>query len=161
MSKNNKNLSIMEIKLNEHNKQEYPPMHTVEHILNRTMVRLFNCGRAVSAHIEKKKSKCDYLIDQAPTSEQMREIENRVNEVILQNLPVTIEYVSQEEAAEIFDLNRLPENVSQTLRIVKIGDYDACPCIGSHVNNTSEIGIFSIISSDFADGKLRIRFKLI
>ena len=35
--------------LNEHNKEEYPPMHTTEHILNQTMIRLFGCGRAVSA----------------------------------------------------------------------------------------------------------------
>ena len=42
--------------LNEHNKEEYPPMHTTEHILNQTMIRLFGCGRAVSAHIERKKS---------------------------------------------------------------------------------------------------------
>ena len=46
-----------EIQLNAHNKQEYPPMHTCEHIINRTMVNLFGCGRAVSAHIERKKSK--------------------------------------------------------------------------------------------------------
>ena len=43
--------------LNEHNKQEYPPMHTCEHVVNRTMVNLMGCGRAVSAHIERKKSK--------------------------------------------------------------------------------------------------------
>ena len=45
--------------LNEHNKEEYPPMHTTEHIVNQTMIRLFGCGRAVSAHIERKKSKLD------------------------------------------------------------------------------------------------------
>ena len=39
------------IQLNEHNKQEYPPMHTCEHIINQTMIRLFGCGRSVSAHI--------------------------------------------------------------------------------------------------------------
>jgi hypothetical protein len=49
--------------LNEHNKQEYPPMHTAEHILNQTMVRMFGCPRSRNAHIERKKSKCDYLLD--------------------------------------------------------------------------------------------------
>ena len=46
--------------LNDHNKQEYPPMHTTEHIINQTMIRLFGCGRSISAHIERKKSKLDY-----------------------------------------------------------------------------------------------------
>ena len=40
-----------EIQLNEHNKQEYPPMHTAEHILNQTMVRMFGCPRSKNAHI--------------------------------------------------------------------------------------------------------------
>lgn len=44
-----------QIQLNDHNKQEYPPMHTCEHIVNRTMMNLFSCGRSVSAHIERKK----------------------------------------------------------------------------------------------------------
>ena len=73
------------IELNVHNKQEYPPMHTAEHILNQTMVRLFHCGRAVSAHIERKKSKCDYLLKQKPTAEQIQEIENKVNDIINQS----------------------------------------------------------------------------
>ena len=42
-----------QIQLNDHNKQEYPPMHTCEHIVNRTMMNLFGCGRSVSAHIRK------------------------------------------------------------------------------------------------------------
>ena len=43
-----------EIQLNEHNKAEYPPMHTAEHILNQTMVRMFGCPRSKNAHIERK-----------------------------------------------------------------------------------------------------------
>ena len=48
--------------LNAHNKKEYPPMHTCEHIVNQTMIRIFHCERSVSAHIERKKSKLDYIL---------------------------------------------------------------------------------------------------
>ena len=65
------------IQLNAHNKQEYPPMHTVEHILNQTMVRMFGCPRSRNAHIERKKSKCDYELAEAPSQGQMEEIERR------------------------------------------------------------------------------------
>ena len=147
--------------LNDHNKQEYPPMHTAEHLLNATMVKTFGCPRSRNAHIERKKSKCDYLLEQKPTAEQIQEIENKVNDIISQNLPVSVEYLMREDAEKMFDLSRLPKDVSQTLRIVKIGDYDACPCIGVHVNNTSEIGRFNIVSSDFFDARLRIRFNLL
>lgn len=146
--------------LNEHNKQEYPPMHTCEHIVNRTMVNIFGCGRAVSAHIERKKSKLDFALPKAPSAEDIENIEKTVNEVIARHLPVTTEFITQEEAVGRFDLKRLPENASDTVRIVRVGDYDECLCIGQHVTNTSEIGTFHIISSDYKDGIFRIRFKL-
>ncbi|MDR1745725.1 MAG: hypothetical protein LBR49_00415 [Tannerella sp.] len=147
--------------LNDHNKTEYPLMHTAEHILNQTMVRMFGCPRSRNAHIERKKSKCDYLLPALPTDEQLAEIERRVNEVIDGHLPVVCEYMSREEAARYVDLSKLPEDVSETLRIVRVGDYDACACIGRHVGNTSEIGRFKMLNCDYADGRLRLRFKLI
>lgn len=147
--------------LNEHNKQEHPPMHTAEHILNATMVKMFGCPRSKNAHIEKKKSKCDYLLDSEPTEAQIAEIETKVNETIGMNLDVKIEFMPLAEAGAYVDLSKLPENVSETLRIVKVGDYDACACIGAHVSNTSEIGIFKILSHDFADGRWRVRWKVV
>lgn len=136
------------------------PMHTCEHIVNRTMVNLFGCGRAVSAHIERKKSKLDFALPQAPTEEDITRIETMVNDVIAQHLPVTTEFITQAEAVGRFDLKRLPEGASDTVRIVHVGDYDECLCIGQHVDNTSEIGTFRIVSSDYKDGIFRIRFKL-
>ena len=136
-------------------------MHTAEHILNQTMVRMFGCPRSKNAHIERKKSKCDYELAEALTTEQMAEIERRINEVIDRHLPVTIEFMSREEAAQLVDLSKLPEAAGDTLRIVRIGDYDACACIGAHVSNTSEIGHFKMLTYEFADGRLRLRFKLV
>lgn len=150
-----------EIQLNEHNKQEYPPMHTCEHIVNRTMVNLFGCGRAVSTHIERKKSKLDFALPSAPSEQEIQEIEAKVNEVISQHLDITTEFITQQEAVNRFDLKRLPENASETVRIVKVGDYDECLCIGAHVQNTAEIGTFKIISHDYKEGIFRMRFKLI
>lgn len=135
-------------------------MHTAEHILNQTMVRMFGCPRSKNAHIERRKSKCDYLLAEAPSEEQMAEIERQVNEVIDQQLPVTIEFMPKEEAAGFVDLSKLPEDASPTLRIVRIGDYDICACIGTHVENTSEIGHFKLLTYDYAEGRLRLRFKL-
>jgi len=146
--------------LNAHNKEEYPPMHTAEHILNGTMARLFGCPRSRNAHIERKKSKCDYMLDHCPTEEEVAQIEAAVNEVIGRNLDVTIEFMPREQAAAIVDLSKLPQDASETLRIVRVGDYDVCACIGAHVNNTSEIGTFRIISHVFADGVWRVRWKV-
>jgi alanyl-tRNA synthetase len=146
--------------LNAHNKEEYPPMHTAEHVLNQTMVKMFGCPRSRNAHIERKKSKCDYMLDAAPTNEQIADIERQVNETIDRHLTVTCDYLTHEEAAKYVDLSKLPDNVSETLRVVRVGDYDACACIGEHVNNTSEIGVFEILSHDYAEGRWRVRWKV-
>lgn len=147
--------------LNAHHKEEDRCMHTTEHVVNRTMVNLFGCGRAVSAHIERKKSKLDFALPQCPGEEEITRIETAVNEVLRRNLPVSMEFITQEEAVGRFDLKRLPEDASETVRIVKVGDYDECLCIGQHVENTSEIGTFKIISHDYKDGIFRMRFKLV
>ena len=147
--------------LNAHNKDEHQPSHTCEHVVNRTMVNLFGCGRAVSAHIERKKSKLDFALPICPTDEQIVLIETTVNEVLRRNLPVTMEYISQDEAMGRFDMKRLPEGASDTVRVVHVGDYDECLCIGAHVENTSEIGTFKIISHDYKEGIFRMRFKII
>jgi alanyl-tRNA synthetase len=125
------------------------------------MVKMFGCSRSRNAHIEKKKSKCDYILDSEPSAEQVQAVEAKVNEVIGQNLDVTVEFVTREEAAKIVDLSKLPEDASETLRIVRIGDYDACACIGAHVGNTSEIGVFKIISHSYENGIWRLRWKVV
>ena len=150
----------MEPQINEHNKQEYPPMHTAEHILNATMVRMMGCGRHVNAHVERTKSKLDYALDRALTDDEVRAIEAAVNEVIAADLPVTIEYAQQADVADRFNLERLPDGASETVRIVRVGDYDECLCAGTHVEHTAQIGTFRITSTRWQDGRQRIVFRL-
>ena len=128
-------------------------MHTAEHILNGTMVRMFGCGRSFSAHIERKKSKCDYRLATPLSESQLRGVEDAVN-------AVTTEVVRQEDVAVRFDLSRLPDDASAMVRIVHVGDYDECLCVGAHVENTSQIGHFRISSARFSDGVQRIVFRL-
>jgi len=142
------------------NKQYNPQMHSAEHILNQTMVRMFDCGRSFSNHIEKRKSKCDYHFNRNLTETEITELNGRVNETIKRNLPVIEEFITRDEANEKFNLERLPDSAGDTIRIIKIGDYDACPCSGLHISYTKEIGSFNIISTNFNNGVLRIRFKL-
>jgi misacylated tRNA(Ala) deacylase len=134
-------------------------MHSAEHILNQVMVRKFDCGRCFSAHVNKKKSKCDYYFDRALTDNEVKEVEAAVNEAISAKMDVTEEMISQEVAKLNFNLTRLPDEV-ETVRIVHIGHFDSCPCIGEHVDNTLEIGKYRIVSQDFKDGVLRIRYNL-
>jgi len=141
--------------------KEYDPrMHSAEHILNQTMVRMFGRGRSFSAHVEKRKSRCDYRFDRDLTDAEREELERRVNEVVGADLPVREAFISRDEAARTFDLSRLPGEAGATIRIISIGDYDACPCRGEHVTSSGAVGSVRIISTSFADGVLRVRFTL-
>ena len=155
-------MDTQEIKpqLNAHNKEEYPPMHTAEHLLNGEMARRYGHGRAFSAHIERKKSKLDYHLDSALTPEEIKSLEDYVNGIVAADVAVTEEFITQEEAMTRFDMSRLPEGASETVRVVKVGKYDECLCAGTHVARTSEIGEFRITSTRFLDGVQRIVFKL-
>jgi len=142
------------------NKQYHPQMHSAEHILNQTMIRMFGCGRSFSNHIEKKKSKCDYHFERNLTENEIEEINLKVNNIIQRDLRVVEELITRDDANRKFNLTKLPDNSGDKIRIIKIGDYDACPCSGLHVAHTKEIGRFNINSTSFNDGVLRIRFKL-
>lgn len=160
---------------NEHNKEEFPPAHTAEHLLNQTMIRMFDCGRSFNAHVERKKSKMSFHLDQKPSRQDEREIERRMNELIAEDLPVTFDFVTRAElegmvmeadrdsAESKISLERLPDDVSETIRLVRIGDYDVCPCIGKHVRSTSQIGRFELLGTNWDNDKhsFRIRYKVI
>ena len=141
-------------------RQTDPRMHSAEHILNQTMVRMYDCGRCFTAHIERKKSKCDYHFDHALTDKEISDIQARVNSVIDSDLLVTETFVSRVTAERLYNTEKLPNTVAGNIRIIHIGAYDACPCVGEHVSSTGEIGTFRITTTSYADGQLRIRFKL-
>lgn len=149
--------------LNEHNKEEFPPAHTAEHLLNQVMIRLFGCTRSHNAHIERKKSKMSFILDHKPTRQEEKEIEREMVRLIEEDLPVTFEYVMRDEIPEQVSLDRLPDDASETIRLVRIGDFDVCPCIGKHVRSTSQIGRFEMLGTNWDEHEhsFRVRFKIV
>ena len=152
-----------ELILNPHNKEEFPPAHTAEHLLNQTMVRLFGCERSRNAHIERKKSKMTFIVDHKPDNKEEKLIAERMNELIADDLPVTYEYVTRDQLPDEISADRLPDDASDTIRLVRIGDYDVCPCIGKHVRSTSQIGRFELLGTNWDElaHSFRIRFKVV
>lgn len=162
-----------EVILNVHNKEEHPQSHTAEHLLNQTMIRMFGCERSRDAHIERRKSKITYIIDHKPDRKEEKSIADKMNELIEMDLPVTFEFVNIADLTEEsmapggkyhgVSLDKLPDDASETIRLVRIGDYDVCPCIGKHVRSTSQIGRFEMLGTNWDEHqhKFRIRFKII
>lgn len=157
------NMKDSDFLFNEHHKDEFPPAHTAEHLLNQLMIRMFHCERSSNAHIERKKSKMNFILEQKPTRQQEKEIERRMNELIQEDMPITYELVDREHIPEGVQLNRLPDDASEMLRLVHIGDFDVCPCLGKHVRSTSQIGRFELLGTNWDEMKhtFRIRFKVV
>ena len=149
--------------LNEHNKEEFPPAHTAEHLLNQTMIRIFGCERSYNAHVERKKSKMSFYLDHKPTRLEEQEIERQMQQLIDDDLPVTFEFVSRDELPPEVNADRLPQDASDTIRLVRIGDYDVCPCIGRHVRSTAQIGRFEMLGTNWDEHEhsFRVRFKIV
>lgn len=146
-----------------------PRMHTAEHVLNQTMIRMFDCDRCFSSHLNAEKSKCDYYFERDITAAEATELEQRVNAILASDLPVTTRHVTREEAQQLVTLSKLPDSVAPDapIRLVAIGTYDLCPCIGEHVDSTAQAGLLRLVShsllpSDNPEQQsvLRLRFKL-
>ena len=149
--------------LNSHNKDEFPPAHTAEHLLNQVMIRMFGAARSNNAHIERKKSKMTFILDHKPNRKEEKAIEEEMNRLIAEDLPVTFEMVDRNNIPEGVTVDRLPEDASEMLRLVRIGDFDACLCIGKHVRSTAQIGRFEMLGTNWDEQKraFRVRFKVI
>lgn len=148
---------------NAHNKEEFPPAHTAEHLLNQLMVRMFGTERSRNAHIERKKSKMTFVLQQKTSRKEEKAITDEMNRLIEEDLPVTYELVERNNLPENVTLERLPEDASEKIRLVRIGNYDVCPCIGKHVRSTKQIGKFELLGTNWDEHSksFRIRFKVI
>ena len=149
--------------LNDHNKDEFPPAHTAEHLLNQVMIRLFGCERSYNAHIERKKSKMSFWLDHKPSRQEEKEIERRMQQLIEDDMPVTFEFVTRDSMPDDVSTDRLPAEASEAIRLVRIGDYDVCPCIGRHVRSTAQIGRFELLGTNWDEHEhsFRVRFKIV
>lgn len=167
--------TLRNVEMPEEREVSFPPAHTAEHLLNQLMMRLFGCERACEAHVERKKSKITYVLDSKPDRKMEREIDREMNRLIDADMEVTYEVLSVAELEYMIDnaesgsiesridLNRLPAGAGDTVRLVRIGDYDVCPCIGKHVRSTGQIGRFELLGTNWDEHAhtYRIRYKVV
>lgn len=132
--------------------------HTSAHILQATLRKLLGthveqAGQLVNA----EEMRFDFSHFSALTSEELKAVEDGVNSVIFASLPVTTDEMNIEDAKKQGAMALFSEKYGDVVRVVKVGDYSTELCGGTHVKNTSEIGLFKITSeSSVAAGVRRI-----
>lgn len=117
-------------------RRDHMQQHTGQHVLSAAFVRLFDL-HTVSFHMGD--DYCSIDLDTPTLSKQhVEEAERLANEIILENRPVEIRFVSREEAANL-GLRTIPVAERDELRIIEIRDFDLSACGGTHVNQTGQI----------------------
>ena len=132
--------------------------HTAAHLLQAALRRVLGthveqAGQLVDEH----RVRFDFTHFQAVTAEELRKVEDLVNEKILEGLPVDCREMPIAEAKKLGAMALFGEKYGDVVRVVSAGDFSREFCGGTHVDNTAKIGLFRIVSeSGVAAGVRRI-----
>jgi alanyl-tRNA synthetase len=117
-------------------RRDHMQQHSGQHVLSAAFIRLFNMP-TVSFHMADDYCSID-LDTPNLTKVQIESAEHLANEIILENRPVDIRFVTRDEAGKL-GLRKLPPTERDELRLINIRDFDLCACGGTHVSQTGQI----------------------
>jgi alanyl-tRNA synthetase len=129
--------------------------HSGQHVLSAAFVRLHNIP-TVSFHMADDYCSID-LDTPALTKEQIESAERLANEIILENRPVEIRFVTRDEAGKL-GLRKLPPTERDELRIIDIHDFDLSACGGTHVRHTGQVGCILLRKTERVRQGWRVEF---
>jgi alanyl-tRNA synthetase len=136
-------------------RRDHMQQHSGQHVLSAAFVRLFNMP-TVSFHMGVESCSID-LDTKNLTSAQIEAAENLANEVIAENRPVAIRFVTQEEAKSL-GLRKTPPAERDRLRLIDIREFDLSACGGTHVAATGQIGCILLRKTDKVRQGWRVEF---
>ena len=132
--------------------------HSATHLLQKALQEVLGDGvEQAGSYQDPDKTRFDFSYHQAMTAEEIRKVEDIVNAKILEALPVVTKEMTLEEAKKTGAMALFGEKYGDTVRVVNMGDFSIELCGGTHVSNTSHIGLFKIVAeSGVAAGVRRI-----
>ena len=136
-------------------RRDHMQQHSGQHVLSAAFVSLFDL-HTVSFHMADDYCSID-LDTPALTKDQIESAERLANEIILENRPVGVRFVTREEAASL-GLRKVPPAERDSLRIVDIKDFDLSACGGTHVSQTGQIGCILLRKAEKVRQGWRIEF---
>lgn len=134
---------------------DHMQQHTGEHILSGILLSRYQAEN-VGFHLSETTCQIDVTLS-GLTPQQAGEIENEANAIIFANAPVTGQFVSAEELSR-YSLRKEPGKEFAQIRLVSVAGCDCCPCGGTHVAHTGEVGLFKLRGWEKRKNHLRLDF---
>jgi alanyl-tRNA synthetase len=136
-------------------RRDHMQQHSGQHVLSAAFIRLFNMP-TVSFHMADDYCSID-LETLSVSREQIESAERLANEVILENRPVDIHFVTRDEAGKL-GLRKIPATERDELRLIDISDFDLTACGGTHVRQTGQIGCILLRKTEKVRQGYRVEF---
>lgn len=130
--------------------------HSATHLLQKALQEILSKDvRQEGAYYDQDCLHFDYNAEEKPSQDVLDRIERRVNEEIFAHLPVTTAVRKKEDARKRKARHLFGEKYGDLVRVVSMGDYSVEFCGGTHVGNTSEIGLFAIVGEESVSAGVR------
>ena len=121
--------------------------HSTTHLLHKALKETLGAHVAQAGSlVTPERLRFDFSHFEAMTKEQLKEVEVRVNDAILEALDINIQELNIEDAKKLGATAQFGEKYGEVVRVVSMGDYSVEFCGGCHLKNTAEAGLFKIIS---------------
>jgi alanyl-tRNA synthetase len=136
-------------------RRDHMQQHSAQHVLSSAFVRLFGMP-TVSFHMADDYCSID-LDTPSLTKDQIESAERLANDIVMENRPVDVRYVTRDEATQL-GLRKLPPTEHDQLRLIDIHDFDLTACGGTHVSNTGQIGAILLRKTEKVRQGYRVEF---
>jgi len=131
-------------------------LHTATHLLHQALRDVLgNQVRQMGSDITPERLRFDFSYPKKLTPEQIRKVEEIVNEKIKENLPVKMEEMKLEKAIKSGALSFFRAKYPEIVKVYSIGNYSKEICAGPHVSSTKELGKFKIIKEEASSAGVR------
>jgi alanyl-tRNA synthetase len=136
-------------------RRDHMQQHTGQHVLSAAFIELYQMP-TVSFHMGEDYCSIDLAVPSL-SSQQLSGAEKRANQIVFENRPVRVRYVSRAEAEKL-GLRKLPPSERDELRLIEVADFDLSACGGTHVGASGQIGSILLRKNEKTRQGIRVEF---